>query len=157
MARRLGRSSSKGRLRAVNKMSDRDLHLRALISTKGVLRNGNRVLLVKNARSEWELPGGKLEAGENPEKCLGREIQEELGLTIVRPRILGAFNHHYYDDVVVIAYDCGELHDVAFSLSVEHSDGGWFELAQVLTMNVPENYKRVIRICYEGDQPDADA
>ncbi len=32
----------------------------------------------------WELPGGGLEWGESPEKCLKREIKEEMDFTVTK-------------------------------------------------------------------------
>ncbi|MFS0783156.1 NUDIX domain-containing protein [Bacillus sp. 1P06AnD] len=44
------------------------------ISIKGIITENNQVLLLKNDRDEWELPGGRLEGHEKPEECLKREI-----------------------------------------------------------------------------------
>src|SRR5262249_48865701 len=52
------------------------------VSVKGVVLHERGVVLVKNRRNEWELPGGKLEPGETLEACVAREIAEELGLTV---------------------------------------------------------------------------
>src|SRR4029453_15101681 len=50
------------------------------VSVKGVVLRDDRVVLMSNPRGEWELPGGKLEPDETPERCVAREIAEELGL-----------------------------------------------------------------------------
>lgn len=54
----------------------------------GILRNGEgRVLLDCRPADKpwpgyWEFPGGKIEAGENPEAALHRELAEELGIRV---------------------------------------------------------------------------
>ena len=53
------------------------------VSVKGVVIRGGKVILLRNERDEWELPGGKLELGESPEACLAREIAEELATEIM--------------------------------------------------------------------------
>lgn len=55
------------------------------IVTAAILIKGQAILLMRRAPGEnlagkWEFPGGKLEAGETPEGCLQRELQEELGI-----------------------------------------------------------------------------
>ena len=45
-------------------------------------------MLLLNDRDEWELPGGRLERGEDPVVCLEREFAEELGAEIVADGML---------------------------------------------------------------------
>jgi len=59
------------------------------VSVKGVVVVDGKFVLLKNEREEWELPGGKLESNEEPQSCLVREIEEELGLSVSIDRTPG--------------------------------------------------------------------
>ncbi|TXB57916.1 NUDIX domain-containing protein [Phaeodactylibacter luteus] len=52
------------------------------VSVKGICRVDGKIVLLKNERGQWDLPGGKLEKGETVEHCLKREMQEELGVVV---------------------------------------------------------------------------
>jgi len=53
----------------------------ALIDIDGRVLIGQRPA-GKQLAGLWEFPGGKVEAGETPEACLIRELDEELGVKI---------------------------------------------------------------------------
>ena len=46
----------------------------------------------------WEFPGGKVEAGESARHALARELQEEVGISIVSARPLIRIRHHYHEN-----------------------------------------------------------
>jgi 8-oxo-dGTP diphosphatase len=66
-----------------------------------VIERGDRRLLIGQRRKndtsplKWEFPGGKVWDGESPEVALARELQEELGVTLVKSVELGRVRHKY--------------------------------------------------------------
>ena len=71
------------------------------IVVAAVIERSDRRLLIGQRRKsdssplKWEFPGGKVRAGELPEVALARELQEELGATLVRSVEIGRVHHRY--------------------------------------------------------------
>lgn len=63
-----------------------------------VLLQGDQMLLTHQAdpTPEFQLPGGGIDPGESPVVALMREVFEETGYRIAKPRRLGAFRRFTY-------------------------------------------------------------
>lgn len=106
----------------------------------GALVHQEKVLLLKRSESEsyagqFELPGGKIEFSENPERCLVREFQEETGL-IVDPFIpikafsnMSADGDRQYVRVVYLVEYADETREIF--LSEEHDEYVWADAQTV--------------------------
>ncbi|SDU49495.1 NUDIX domain-containing protein [Stappia sp. ES.058] len=116
------------------------------VSIKGVLFVGDKVVLLKNERDEWELPGGKLEPGERPEDCVVREIEEELGVIATTAELLDNWVYQIREDVLVyiVTFGCPVLSDARVTHSPEHKAVGLFALEDVPALNMPAGYKTSI-------------
>lgn len=66
----------------------------------GLVFNQGRLLITQRRHQDhlgglWEFPGGKREPGETFEKCLARELSEELGIDVLVGESVASVIHTY--------------------------------------------------------------
>lgn len=76
--------------------------------------DGHPLLVEPTYKETWEIPGGIVEAGEDPRSCAEREVEEELGIRIPAGRLL-VIDHRNdpppRGDSIMLIYDGGVMAD----------------------------------------------
>lgn len=119
------------------------------ISVKAILHTSCGVLFVKNPRGEWELPGGRPEAGEGLEAALVREVREECGLTVAASTYLSSQSCEILPGkrVLLVFFRCECAGDPAeLRLSDEHTDHRWVDMASEQPSMLPDYYWQACRL-----------
>ena len=119
------------------------------ISTLCYIQNEHQTLMLHRIKKEndihqdkWNGLGGKLIAGESPEECVKREVLEESGLIIRKPKLHGVITFPKFDNVddwMVFVYTVDH-----FEGSLIDSDEGvleWIDNDQILNLNLWEGDK----------------
>ena len=118
------------------------------VSIKGVVLYHGKVILLKNERDEFELPGGKLEIDENPIQCLKREIKEELNIVVRVGQIIDSWLYHINADthVVIITYCCYiEDENPIVKISNEHKEFKSVDINEIDGLLLPGGYRLSIK------------
>lgn len=84
-----------------------------------VIERADRRLLIGQRRRgdtsplKWEFPGGKVRDGEALERALARELQEELGATLIKSREIAQVRHQYanYPEELEIHFFAAQISD----------------------------------------------
>ncbi len=99
-----------------------------------IIRKGEEVFATQrgygNYKDWWEFPGGKIEAGETPEKALIREIREELAADISVDEYLTTVEYDYPEFHLSMACYWCSLKDGHLTL-LEHEAARWLPLGNL--------------------------
>jgi 8-oxo-dGTP diphosphatase len=122
------------------------------LALKAIIEKDGKILIIKRSEKErffkgiWDLPGGKIRFGEEPNESLKREVREEtnLEIEIIKPvRVWTAFKNESIQLLgitMLCKYKSGKV-----KLSKEHIAYEWIEPKEIFNYNTHEGIKKDIK------------
>jgi len=125
--------------------------IRVVLMSKVVVTDPDgRVLVLRRSHTDprrpltWDLPGGLVDQGEDPNVTAQRELQEETGLTADTLTLKSAGSRNEGEYVIMLTY---LAHTAAtdIKLSFEHDQYRWIKPETVHELDMPAGYQRAVR------------
>lgn len=114
-----------------------------------IFNEEGKVLLLKHrfrAGSGWGIPGGFLEAGEQPEEAIRRELREEIGLEVDRVEILTSRSFRKPRQVEILFRCRADAEVKPLTIEVERAE--WFSVHE-LPSGLPGDQRAIIESSIE--------
>lgn len=118
-----------------------------------LIQDGNRILLQNRVKNDWQgytLPGGHVEPGESFVDAVIREMKEETGLDILKPRLVGIKQFPIEDGRYIVLLFKTE----SFSGQVVSSDEGemeWVECDRLSEINTVDDLDDLLKVFNDPD------
>lgn len=106
----------------------------------------------KNGVTQWELPGGKIDQGEDAEATAVREIQEELGVTVSLVKNLGSTHFEENGTEHIYSWFLAETKDGELSICEPQTfdDLKSFMVDDLLNIELSNNMKQLHAALIDG-------
>ena len=122
-----------------------------LLTKVFVLNKEGKVLLLQRSRADdvrplgWDLPGGNVDHGEDPNEAILRELEEETGLAAKNFQVfyVGMQNESHY--IVTLFYKATAV-TTDVKLSHEHEQCKWVRPEEIIMFDMPEKYVKSAQI-----------
>ena len=115
-----------------------------------IINDKNELLLLKRRNNDvmkpgmWEIPGGRLELGEDPHEGVKRETVEEAGIDIDVKQIMDVRHFVRSDNqtITMLVFLCKALSEKV-NLSEEHTDFKWVSMQEAKEQITPFFHKTI--------------
>lgn len=140
----------------------KSLRPRILLVTRAFVENKDgKILLIKRSKDDsyepekWEIPGGKLDDGQDIANALEREVLEETGLFVI-PTSRTAYiesmiitnNKKYNGMPYVLIVGLCKVIGGTLKLSEEHDDAVWVTAEEAHTYDLRDEVKKALASLY---------
>lgn len=129
----------------------------------GIVVKVRKVLLLKQFGSKYDLPGGGVDIGEDPKDSVVREVNEETGITVARPALLGMesslFRAAHSDGCsyhsLLLYFKCEYVHGEPWTKLLDEYEKQYVQQAEWVDLDSLENieigstvdFRRYIKQC----------
>ncbi len=132
--------------RVLRRMTMRATHTRFTVTAAAIVVDEQRRVLILKHRfrpgTGWGLPGGFIEAGEQPDEGVRRELREEVGLELAGVEVV-ATRAFQKPKQIEIVFRCRPKGD-ASPQSIEIRKASWFSIDS-LPEGLPAELRRLIK------------
>lgn len=116
-------------------------HFTAIEAAGGIVQNAEKQLLFIYRLGKWDLPKGKMEAGESTEEAAKREIEEETGIKNLENRkkvgetyhTYNAYGKHYIKTTHWFYFFAAESQKLVPQLEEDITSIKWFSTKEIKT------------------------
>lgn len=131
--------------------------MKQIISVRALIRSDNKTLLLKRATGretilgKYELPGGKLQYGEQPEDALRRYVKDDAGLTMQAAQLIDVMTYIDHDDrdiqYTFILYLVGVANSARnLKVSQHYSEASWQKVSEIHQQELTESSKLLLGV-----------
>ena len=116
---------------------------------KGIIRKGDRFLVLVKSDGTFDLPGGRVEEGESIKAALHREIHEETGLKVDIKETAGRWSFFKKPNFAIngATFACNYLKGKV-KLCDEHTNYLWIEIKKLHELNFSREIQRHFKYMY---------
>lgn len=126
------------------------------LNVRAVIKQDGKVLLLRRATGnetylgKFELPGGKVDFGEDPRAALQREVAEEIGREVETLQLFDVHSELDVRDVqhqyIVLVFLATLRPDVGIELSSEHDKYAWKKFDEIQLDEVTETTRLALQL-----------